>query len=50
MNLYQQAKNQAVSLICFGDIHGLKVLQSDWLSAKCLYLSNKSFPKYGTRV
>ena len=31
MNLYQQAKNQAVSLIFSKDIVDQKILQSDWL-------------------
>ena len=31
VNLYQHAKNQAISLICSGDMVDLKVLQSDWL-------------------
>ena len=33
VNLYQDAKNEAVSLICSGEIVDLKILQSDWLSA-----------------
>ena len=32
MNLYQYGKNEAVSLICFGEIVALKILQSDWLN------------------
>ena len=31
VNLYQHAKNEAVSSICFGEIVDLKILQSDWL-------------------
>ena len=33
MNLYQHAKNEAVSLISSGKIIDLKILQSDWLRA-----------------
>ena len=33
MNLYQHAKNEAVSSICFGEIVELKIQQSDWLRA-----------------
>ena len=33
VNLYQHAKNEAVSLICSGEIIDLKILQSDWLRA-----------------
>ena len=33
MNLYEHVKNQAISLICPGDIDDLKILQSDWLRA-----------------
>ena len=42
VNLYQHAKNEAVSSICSGEIVDLKILQSDWLRA----FMNKSFPKY----
>ena len=31
-NLYQHAKNKAVSSICSGNIVDLKILQLDWLS------------------
>ena len=31
VNLYQHAKNQAISLICSGDMVDLKILQSDWV-------------------
>ena len=31
VNLYQHAKNEAVSPICFEEIAELKILQSDWL-------------------
>ena len=31
MNLYQHAKNQAISLICSGDMVDWKILQFDWL-------------------
>ena len=33
MNLYQHAKNEAVSLICNGEIIDLKILKSDGLKA-----------------
>ena len=33
VNLYQYAKNEAVSLICSGKMLDLKILQSDWLRA-----------------
>ena len=33
MNLYQDAKNEAVSLICSGEMVVLKILQSEWLRA-----------------
>ena len=33
VNLYQHAKNEAVSSICSGEIVDLKILQSDWLRA-----------------
>ena len=32
VNLYQHAKKEAASLICYGEID-LKILQSDWLRA-----------------
>ena len=31
VNLYQHAKNPAISFIYSGDIVDLKILQSDWL-------------------
>ena len=31
LNLHQHAKNQAISLICSGDMVGWKILQFDWL-------------------
>ena len=31
VNLHQEAKNQAISFICFGDMVDLKILQFDWL-------------------
>ena len=31
MNLYQHAKNKAITLIPSGDMVDLKILQSDWL-------------------
>ena len=31
MNLYQHAKNQAISLICSGDMIDSKIVQSNWL-------------------
>ena len=31
MSFYQQAKHQAISVICSGDIINLKILQCDWL-------------------
>ena len=40
MNLYQHIKDQAISLICSGDIDDLKILQSDWLRA-CWSTSQK---------
>ena len=33
VNLYEHAKNEAVSSICSGEIVDLKILQSDWLRA-----------------
>ena len=33
VNLYQRAKNEAISSICSGRIVVLKILQSDWLRA-----------------
>ena len=33
LNLYQHAKNEAVSLICYGKMLDLKILQSEWLRA-----------------
>ena len=33
MSLYQHAKNQAISLLCSGDLVDLKILQSDWQRA-----------------
>ena len=31
MNLHQHAKNEAVSLLCSGEIVDLKILESHWL-------------------
>ena len=31
VNLYQHAKNEAVSSICSGEMIDLKILQSEWL-------------------
>ena len=33
VNLYQHAKNEAVSSICSGEIVDLKILQFEWLRA-----------------
>ena len=33
VNLYKNAKNEAVSSICSGNIIDIKILQSDWLRA-----------------
>ena len=33
LNFYQHEKNEAVSLICSGEINDIKILQSDWLRA-----------------
>ena len=33
MDLYQHAKNEAISSICSAEIVDLKILQSDWLRA-----------------
>ena len=33
VNLYQHAKNEAVSSICYGEMLDLKILQSEWLRA-----------------
>ena len=33
VNLYQHAKNEAVSSICSGEMLDLKILQSEWLRA-----------------
>ena len=46
VNLYQHAKNEAVSTICSGETVDLKILQSDWLRAFGLYPRNNNFPKY----
>ena len=44
VNLYQQAKNEAVSSICSGEIVDLKILQSDWLRAFWPISQEKFFP------
>ena len=46
VNLYQDAKNQPISLICSGDMVDKKILQSDWLRTFTPYLRNKNFSKY----
>ena len=45
MNLYQHAKNKAISSICSGSILNLKMLQLDWLRVLAHILM---FPKYET--
>ena len=35
VNLYQHAKNQAISLICSRDMVNENILQSDWLRKFC---------------
>ena len=46
-NLYQHAKNEAVSMICSEEIVDLKILQSDWLRAfwpiRAFFISNVFF-------
>ena len=46
VNLYQHAKNEAISSICSGEMVDLKILQSDWLSILAYYLRKKIFPNY----
>ena len=43
LNLHQHAKNEAVSLICSGEIVDLKILQSDWLRAFWLIFQEQDF-------
>ena len=43
VNLYQHAKNQAISLICFGNIVDKKILQSDLLSTFWTGTKHSSF-------
>ena len=45
VNLYQHAKNEAVSLISSGRIIDLKILQSDWLRAFWPISQEKVFQK-----
>ena len=47
VNLYQHAKNKAVSSICSGEIIDLKILQSDWLRAFWSILETRFFPNTG---
>ena len=57
VNLYHHAKNEAVSLICSGEMFDLKIPQSEWLRAFQRISQNKkktifglfsaSFPSFG---
>ena len=46
VNLYQHAKNEAVSLICSEEKDDLKILQSYWLRVFWPISQNNIFPKY----
>ena len=46
MNLYQHAKNEAVSSICSGEMADLKMLQSDRLRAFWPISQKQDFPIY----
>ena len=43
VNLYQHAKNEALSSICSGEMVDLKILQSDWLRAFWPIISGRRF-------
>ena len=43
VNLYQHAKNEAISTICFGEKVYFKVLQSDWLRASWFLSQEQDF-------
>ena len=45
MNLYQHAKNEAVSSICSGEMADLKMLQSDQLRAFWPISQKQDFPQ-----
>ena len=46
MNLYQHAKNEAVSPPCSGEIVDLKILESHWLRAFWPISQKQVFSKY----
>ena len=46
VNLYQHAKNEAISSICSREIVDLKVLQSDWLRAFWPKSQEEDFSQY----
>ena len=46
MNLYQHAKNEAVSSPCSGEIVDLKILESHWLRAFWLISQKQDISKY----
>ena len=46
MNLYQHAKNEAVSSICSAEIVDLKILQSPWLRAFWPKSQKQDFSQY----
>ena len=45
MNLYQHAKNEAISSICSGEMADLKMLQSDQLRAFWPISQKQDFPQ-----
>ena len=45
VNLYQHAKNEAVSSICSREIVDLKIPQSDWLTAFWSTSQEQHFPQ-----
>ena len=46
MNLCQHVKNEAISLICSGDMVDERILQSDWLRTFWLLSQEQTFLKY----
>ena len=45
VNLYQHSKNEAVSLIYFGEMVVLEILQSDWLGELWSVYQEQDFSK-----
>ena len=45
VNLYQHAKNDAVSSICSGEMIDLKILQTEWLVAFWLLSQEQDFSR-----